>query len=76
MMGDGFGHGIGGFWMALIWVVPLLLILWALVFRGRAGGTGTERRGKSALDALDEEYARGRIDRDEYLRRKQDLLGR
>lgn len=72
MMMDGFGHGFGGFWMALIWLVPLLLLLWGVfAFRGR--GDGSEPRGRSPLDVLDEEYARGRIDRDEYLRRKADL---
>lgn len=75
MMTDGFGHGFGGFWMALIWLVPLLLLLWGVFsFTGR--GEGRERRERSALDVLDEEYARGRIDRDEYLRRKGDLAGR
>lgn len=76
-MGEGFGHGFGfgggGLWMVLIWLIPILLVVWGLAaFRGgsRGGGDG---RTKSARELLDEEYAKGRIDREEYLRRKQDL---
>ncbi|MGD2084250.1 MAG: hypothetical protein PVF91_14915 [Chromatiales bacterium] len=73
-MGDGFGHGFGGFWMILVWIVPVVLLVWALgAFRGRNEGRGGDGSGKNALDLLDEEYARGRIDREEYLRRKEDL---
>jgi putative membrane protein len=74
-MGDGFGHGFGGLWMILIWVLPLVLIIWAFgAFRGRQGGGPRDGpRDRTALDLLDEEYAKGRIDREEYLRRKEDL---
>jgi len=72
MMTGGFGHG---FWMALIWLVPLLLVQWGVfLLRDRAGRH--EPRDRSALEILDEEYAEGRINRDEYLRRKKDLTGR
>jgi putative membrane protein len=68
--GHGFGHGIGGLWMVLLWLIPILLVVWGLAsFRG--GGRGGSAR--SARELLDEEYARGRIDREEYLRRKKDL---
>lgn len=71
MMGEGFGHGFGAIWMALIWVAPLVVvILGVLLFRRRG------RDGRSALELLDEDYARGRIGRDEYLRRREDLEGR
>ncbi|MBF0369114.1 MAG: hypothetical protein HQL52_06625 [Magnetococcales bacterium] len=30
-MGFGFGHGLfGGVWMVFIWLLPIVLILWAL----------------------------------------------
>ncbi|AGA33228.1 Protein of unknown function DUF2078, membrane [Thioalkalivibrio nitratireducens DSM 14787] len=76
-MGDGFGHGFGGggLWMILVWLIPILLLVWGVAaFRGgwRGGGDGGNR---SARELLDEEYAKGRIDREEYLRRKRDLSG-
>ncbi len=71
--GFGWGHGLfGGFWMVLVWLLPILLIAWAgkgLFGDGRSGGNG-----KSALDLLKESYARGDIDREEFQRRRTDLL--
>jgi putative membrane protein len=74
MMDFGYGHGFGGgLWMLLIWLIPILLVVWAFrAFGTRSGGGGRE---ESALDILDKEYARGRIDREEYLRRRKDLTG-
>ena len=41
---------------------------------GAAGaGTAYEVKNKEKLDELDEEYAEGRISRDEYLRRKREI---
>lgn len=75
-MGEGFGHGFGfggGVWMVLFWLIPVLLVVWGLTaFRGGSHGRG-DGSAKSARELLDEEYAKGRIDREEYLRRKQDL---
>lgn len=67
---DHFGMGLGGIGMILVWIVPLLLVY--LLFR-HFSGDWQERRGKSALDILEERYARGEIDRDEYLKRRADL---
>lgn len=76
-MGDGFGHGFGGggLWMILLWLIPILLLVWGVAaFRG-GGRSGSDGGTKSARDLLDEEYAKGRIDREEYLQRKKDLSG-
>ncbi len=75
MNGFGFGHGLGGgLWMILIWLIPLLLVLWGIrYFRSQ---TGPERPKVSASDLLDKEYAQGRIDREEYLRRRSELTDR
>lgn len=71
MMGDGFGMGIPGLGMILVWVVIILLVVWlvrALV--------GDRRRGdKSAREILDERLARGEIDLDEYEQLKKRLHG-
>lgn len=41
-----------------------------------SGWQRVERQEKSALDLLDEAYARGEITRDDYLQRREDLLQR
>ena len=69
---DHFGMGLGGFGMILIWIVPIVLLI--LLFH-RYSGDKKERQGKSALAILEELYALGEIDRDEYLKRRADLGG-
>ena len=74
MNGFGFGHGLGGgLWMILIWLIPLVLIIVGIRYFGSQPGSG--RPEESALDLLNKEHARGRIDREEYLRRRSDLMG-
>ena len=65
----GWGMGIFG---ALSMFLVVGLIVWLIVYlvRGEQGrGTGVKR----ALDLLDTRYARGEIDREEYLQRRADL---
>ena len=71
----GFDHGawmFGGWLMMLvIWLVPFVALFVGLkVFFGR---TDPRTVTKSALDLLDEAYARGEISRDEYLQKRDDL---
>lgn len=61
-------------WMA-IWLVFWILIIAGLFFIIRAFMEKRTDTGKSAMDILNERYARGEITRDEYNERKRDILG-
>jgi putative membrane protein len=84
MMWNGYGMmgGFGWFW-PFHFLVPLLiigLIVWAIVMALRAGGgfhdvRAPRGRYSPGLDALDERYAKGEINRDEYLQKRRDILG-
>lgn len=74
---DGFGHMGGWGWgMAIFgWIFMTLvvaLIGWLIWSSGRQTHP-SGRGGVSAREVLDERYARGEIDRDEYLQRRTDL---
>ncbi len=74
---DDFGHMSGWGWglgiVGLIVMLALIgLIVWLIVAATQRGGPG--RTGaRSALDVLDDRYARGEIDRKDYLERRADL---
>lgn len=70
MWGDGFGFGMG-----LVWLLFLGLIVGGVVLAVRGSSDREDRglRGRSALDVLDERFARGEIDREEYEERKRVL---
>jgi len=84
MMGWGNGHGWmggGGIFMLLFWglvilaAVALIRWLWTSgkeqgVDRGKVTDSAS---GKTALEILNERYARGEIEREEYQRKRQDL---
>lgn len=71
-MGFGGGHGLfGWFWMILIWIIPIMLVIW-IVKNWLLGGTSNSS-GKTAQDLLDESYARGDIGRDEFIQKRDDL---
>ena len=77
-MMDDFGHfgwgmGFGWVFMLLFWGL-ILLGLAALVKWLWSANTGGAQP-KSALEILQERYARGEIDREEYERIKRDLQG-
>ncbi len=70
--GMGFGFGFGWLFMIGIWVlIGLVVVAMLRAFSGSRKGPGDER--KRALDILDERYARGEIDQQEYQRMKQDI---
>ena len=68
---DGWSWGIGLFGFLFL-ALLITLVVW-LVWSASRPGAPPERRSSSALEILDARYARGEIDRDEYLERKADL---
>lgn len=74
-------HDWGVGWWAfggLIWLVALVLVIIGLVtvLRWLFGGKGHHARSpSSALAILEERYARGEINREEYEQRRRDLGG-
>lgn len=67
-----------GPWHMLMPLLFLGLIVAGVIFLVRKLWPDEQRhfRGNRALDLLDERYAKGEIDREEYQRRRQDILGR
>ena len=65
-------HGYGGGMMWVFWVL-LLLALAAFVVVLTRGPQNTKNREKTAIEILQDRYARGEIDRDEYLQMRDDL---
>jgi putative membrane protein len=57
-------------WFALIIVAIVLLVRWLGV-----GSGGRSASTRTARDILDERYARGEIDRKDYLQRQKDIPG-
>ena len=80
----GYGDGWGAMPMMLFggifWVALLVLGVWVFLHYTRGPNQGGGylpggERGRTALDILEERYARGEIEREEYLQKKQDLTG-
>jgi putative membrane protein len=77
------GYGSMG-WMPfmgiIFWLLILVLIGAAVVAVVRTGSAQSRPENapqrSTGLEILEERYARGEINRDEYLQKKQDILGR
>lgn len=65
----GYG-GFGFIWMALFWIGVILLVVWAV----RRPDEPTTRFQRSALEILEERFARGELDSDEFTARRQQLV--
>lgn len=76
-MHDWMGWGWGGMWIGPLVMIALLALLIAgiMALVRWIGGAG-DGRVRMARDILDERYARGDIDHDEYQRRRDDIAGR
>lgn len=80
MMGYG-GYGGGG-WIMMIFGAVIVVALLVFIFRASAWTSHVphqpyphNRANSAGLHALDERYARGEINREEYLQKKRDILG-
>lgn len=86
-MWDGPFFGMMGGWSGWAWpfmgIIPLLflaLLIAAVVLLVRyatdlGGNNRPAERRSSGLEVLEERYARGEINRDEYLQKKKDIAG-
>ena len=70
----GFGpvHGFGWIFMAFFWIAVIVFLVYLL--RMVLGGRDAKTKRKSALDLLNERYAKGEIDKQTYDQRKLDIL--
>jgi putative membrane protein len=82
MMGGGWGGGYGwGYGLihaavsVAVIVAIVLLVIWAVRAITGGGAHPMHARRSSGLDVLEERYARGEIERDEYLQKKKDIGG-
>jgi len=65
-------HGLGGMTMWALWILIIVALVWLATSAARRG-RDSGRHEKSALEILEERYARGEIERDEYLQKRNDL---
>ncbi len=72
MMYGEHGHGFFGGFMWLFWILLIVLVSWLLKV-GMSRGGNPSGKGKSALEILQERYARGEINHDEFERMRKDL---
>ena len=74
------GYGMGWHWlgwisMAFFWLIPIVLVLAVVKYLmgGRGPNAPDGKKKPDALAVLEERYARGEIDREEYLQKREDL---
>ncbi|OGV73080.1 MAG: hypothetical protein A3B82_05825 [Methylophilales bacterium RIFCSPHIGHO2_02_FULL_57_10] len=70
-LGGGLIMGLG---MLLMWVVPIGLVVALVVYLNNQGKT--TKKPERAIDILENAYARGEIGREEFLQKRDDLLGK
>ena len=76
--GYGYGSGLGMFGPILMVLSVAVIIVASIWFLRRFAPAGSHRMHgprSGGLDVLEERYARGEINRDEYLQKKKDIVG-
>lgn len=72
------GGWFGGIFMILFWILLIVgiiaLVRW-IIASNRTSGTGVPSTAVSALEILKQRYAKGEIDRDQFIAMKRDLEG-
>ena len=66
-------HGYGGGMMWIFWLLIIVALLWFVALATRR--SDTPRQEKSALGILNERYANGEIEREEFEQKQKDLKG-
>jgi putative membrane protein len=67
--------GGGGMWFGPLWMIVWLGVFVAIIVVLLRWLGGADRSARRASDILDDRYARGEIDREEYMKRKHDIAG-
>ena len=73
-MMDGEGMGFGFIFGLVILAVIIAGVVWFVRSQPLAGSQRSLERRSPALEALEERYARGEINREEYLQKKRDII--
>jgi len=73
-MGGWWGMGFGWISMILFWGLVILAIAALAKWLMQQPSGGGSPRDKTPLEILQERYARGEIDREEYEQKRQDLM--
>ena len=73
MYGHGWGMGLGWVIMGSFWVLTMLGIVALVRWMGSQSSVNKEPLSRTALEMLQERYARGEIQREVYEQKKRDL---
>ncbi len=70
----GMYHYWGMGWSWILGLAVIVVVIW-LVVRSTNRNSGYKDVGRSALDILNERYARGEISKEEFAEKKKDIQG-
>lgn len=73
-MYHGFGNMLSN--MLVVWIIPIILIVIigiSIYMIGNNKKGNSKTKGNSALDILNERFAKGEIDEEEYKKKKENL---